>query len=66
MAHEAKIIKKKLKEAKRLEKIEVQVLEKLRGTYAKQQDAVEKIKEIFSEREKFNQEDIKADILVQN
>lgn len=42
------------------------MLEKLRGTYAKQQDAVEKIKEIFSEREKFNQEDIKADILVQN
>tara|TARA_B110001450_G_C17348614_1_gene370550 strand:- start:102 stop:296 length:195 start_codon:yes stop_codon:yes gene_type:complete len=64
MAHEAKIIKKKLKEAKRLEKIEVQVLGKLRGTYAKQQDAVERIKEIFSERERFNKEDPDAEILV--
>jgi hypothetical protein len=40
------------------------VLEKLRGTYAKQQDAVERIKEIFSERERFNKEDPDAEILV--
>ena len=36
MAKETKVISKKIKEAKKLEKMEIQVLERLKQTYAKQ------------------------------
>ena len=47
---ESKIISKKIKEAKKLEKMEVQVLERLKQTYAKQQEAIQEIQSIFQKK----------------
>jgi len=47
MSQEAKQISKKMKQTKKLEKMEIEVLERLKQTYAKQQEAIEEIQGIF-------------------
>lgn len=44
------MISKKKKQEKKLQKIEVEILESLKNTYAKQQDEIEKIHEIISSK----------------
>lgn len=47
ISKEAKIISKKEKEARKLEQLEAEVLQRLRDTHIKQQEAIEEIQEIF-------------------
>lgn len=47
ISKEAKIISKKEKEAKKLEQLESEVLQRLRDTHIKQQEAIEEIQNIF-------------------
>ena len=62
MLAETSVISKKMKQAKRLEKQEVVVLERLKQTYAKQQEAISQIEEIFNDKEAY-QNAIKKDLV---
>ena len=55
------MIGKKLKQQKKLQQLEVEILESLKNTYAKQQDEIEKIHEIISQ--KTTDQDLKSIIL---
>lgn len=58
MLQETSVISKKMKQAKRLEKQEVVVLERLKQTYAKQQQAIFQIEEMFSDKESLMKQDL--------
>ena len=52
---ENKMIRKKEKEARKLETLEAEILKRLRDTHIKQQQAIEQIQEIFKQKGKFRE-----------
>ena len=50
---ENKLIRKKEKEARKLETLEAEILKRLRDTHIKQQQAIEQIQEIFKHKGKY-------------
>lgn len=55
------MIGKKIKQQKQLQKLEVEILESLKSTYARQQEEIEKIHEIITQKN--TDQDIKSIIL---
>lgn len=48
---ESKMLKRKEREARRLELLEAEVLKRLKDTHLRQQQAIEEIQDIFSKRD---------------
>ena len=47
ISKESRVINKKIKQEVKLQKIEIQLLERLKETYAKQQETIEEIQDVF-------------------
>ena len=47
ISKESRVINKKIKQEVKLQKIEMQLLERLKETYAKQQETIEEIQDVF-------------------